>query len=173
MTESCWIMYHNYATTISQLFFILHNMIHEFTLTYNKLSKGLCVFGALSEERSPSSEIIPSPGYSPRPGRGVWALHLARTQNAPPSAPPRAGVETGWRWGVGVVEGRWKTRGNEGKTALIIYRDSLSCWLDRWRDYWWWIGRVNYLCVLLPKFVNKTSLMRHFFTKFNLIHLFN
>ncbi len=93
------------------------------------------------------------------PRRGLRARLLARTQNAPPSAPPSAGVETGWRWGVGGVEGCLNTRDNAGKTALIIYRDSLSCWLDRWCDYWWWIGHVNYLRVLLPKCVNKTSLV--------------
>ncbi len=124
---------------------------HEFTLAYNKRSKGLCVFGVRSEERAPSSVIIPEPGAPPRPGRGVRALHLVRTQNAPPSAPPCAGVETGWRWGVGVVKGCCKMRDYAGKTVLIIYRDSLSCWLDRWCEYWWWIGHVNYLCVLLTE----------------------
>ncbi len=43
-------------------------IFHEFTLTYNKLSKGLCIFGVLSEERAPSSVIIPEPGVLPPTG---------------------------------------------------------------------------------------------------------
>ncbi len=115
---------------------------HEFTLnthTYNKLSKGLCIFGVLSDERAPSSAFSPDPECSPECSSPCWG---------------RNGLKVRSR----VVEGLWKTRDNEGKTALIIYRDSLSCWLDRWCDYWWWIGRVNYLRVLLLKLVNKTSL---------------
>ncbi len=46
----------------------LYISFHAFTLTYNKLSKGLCVFGVLSEERAPSSVIIPEPGVLPPTG---------------------------------------------------------------------------------------------------------
>ncbi len=92
----------------------------------------------------------------------VWERDPSSAFSLDPERPPdcssRAGVGAGCRWGVGVVEECWMTRNDEGKIALIIYRGSLSCWLDRWCDYWWWIGRVNYLRVLLPKFVNKTSL---------------
>ncbi len=49
------------------------------------------------------------------------------TERSPPSASARAGVATGWRWGVGVVEGCWTTRNDE----VIIYKDSLSyLWID-------------------------------------------
>ncbi len=34
------------------------NPLHEFTLTYNKQSKGLCVFGVLSEGRAQSLELF-------------------------------------------------------------------------------------------------------------------
>ncbi len=42
---------------------------HKFTLTYNKLSKGLCIFGVLSEERvlPPTGERGPSSACSPDP----------------------------------------------------------------------------------------------------------
>ncbi len=96
-------------------------LFHEFTLTYNKLNKGLCIFGVLSEERAPSSVIIPEPGVLPPTGeRGPSSACSPDPECSPQSAPPCAGIETGWRWGVGVVEGRWKTRENEGKTAWLF-----------------------------------------------------
>ncbi len=42
--------------------------LHEFILAYNKLSKGLCVFGMLSKERTPSSIIIPELRVLPSTG---------------------------------------------------------------------------------------------------------
>ncbi len=81
-------------------FILLNNLtkksIHEFTLTYNKLSKGLCVFGVLSEERAPSSVIIPEPGVlHPTGERGPSSPFSPDPESSPPSAPPCAGVETG------------------------------------------------------------------------------
>ncbi len=61
----------------------------------------------------------------------IWRAVREGPELGPPSAPPCAGVGTGWSWGVGVVEICWMTRDDEGKTALIIYRGSLSYWLDR------------------------------------------
>ncbi len=44
---------------------------------------------------------------------GIWP--------GPRSSPlPPAGVETDWKWGVGVVEGFWKTRDNGGKAAWLF-----------------------------------------------------
>ncbi len=42
--------------------------LHKFTLTFNKLNRWLCVFSVLSEERAPSSIIVPEPGVLPSPG---------------------------------------------------------------------------------------------------------
>ncbi len=114
----------------------------------------VCIFGVLSEERAPSSVIVPSPGVLPSPGeRGPSSAFSPD----PESSPLRhAGVETDWRWGVGVVEGLWKTRDNGGKAAWLF--------IGVLSRVYWRIGRVNYLRVLLPKFLNKTSLIQ-------LIHL--
>ncbi len=71
-------------------------IFHEFTLTYNKLNKGLCIFGVLSEERAPSSVIIPEPGVLPPTGeRGPSSACSPDPECSPQSAPPCAGIETG------------------------------------------------------------------------------
>ncbi len=52
----------------------------------------------------------------------AWGTPLARGEGPGPRKPlpPHAEVETGWRWGVGVVEGCWKTRDNGGKAAWLF-----------------------------------------------------
>ncbi len=78
----------------------------------------VCAFGMLSEERAPSSVIVPEPGVLPSPGeRGPSSAFSPDPESSPL---PHAGVETGWRWGVGVVEGFWKTRDNGGKAAWLF-----------------------------------------------------
>ncbi len=81
-------------------------IFHEFTLTYNKLSKGLCIFGVLSEERAPSSVIIPEPRVLPLTGeRGPSS---ACSQNAPPECSSlcwdRNGLKVRSRGGGGTLE---------------------------------------------------------------------
>ncbi len=78
----------------------------------------VCVFGVLSEKRAQSSVIAPEPGVLPSPGeRGLTSAFSPDPESYPL---PHAGVETGWRWGVGVVEGLWKTRDNGGKAAWLF-----------------------------------------------------
>ncbi len=64
-------------------------------------------------------------------GEGMSVCHLARPSALPPVLLPPC-------WGRNGLKGRsWggMTRNDEDKTALIIYRGSLSCWLDRWCYY--------------------------------------
>ncbi len=78
----------------------------------------VCVFGVLSEERAPSSVIVPEPGVLPSPReRGPSSAFSPDPESSPL---PHAGVETDWRWGVGVVEGFWKMRDNGGKAAWLF-----------------------------------------------------
>ncbi len=145
-----------------------YQLVHEFTLTYNKLNKGLCIFGVLSEERAPSSVIIPEPGVLPPTGeRGPSSACSPDPECSPQSAPPCAGIETGWRWGVGVVEGRWKTRENEGKTAWLFI--GILSRAD-------WIGGVitdDELAVLIICACSSRNLLiKHHFTSSHL-HIIN
>ncbi len=68
---------------------------HEFTLTYNKLSKGLCIFGVLSEERAPSSVIIPEPGVLPPTGERGPSSACSPDPECSPRVLLPAGIETG------------------------------------------------------------------------------
>ncbi len=67
----------------------------------------------LSEERAPSSVVVPEPGVLPSPReRGPSSAF-----GPDPKLPlPLLGVD-GLECGVGVVEGFWKTRDNGGKAA--------------------------------------------------------
>ncbi len=60
--------------------------LHEFTLAYNKLNKWLCIFGVLSEERAPSSVIVPEPGVLPWPGERGPSSPFSPDPEAPPNA---------------------------------------------------------------------------------------
>ncbi len=87
---------------------------HHFTSSHLHIINwiNVCVFGVLSEERAPSSVIVPEPGE-----RGPSSAFSPDPESSPL---PHAGVETDWRWGVGVVEGLWKTRDNGGKAAWLF-----------------------------------------------------
>ncbi len=84
------------SSTLSQDEARIHDttVFHEFTLAYNKLNKWLCVFGVLSEERAPSSVIVPEPGVLPWPGERGPSSPFSPDPKAPP---PYAGEETGWK----------------------------------------------------------------------------
>ncbi len=95
-------------------------VFHEFTLTYNKLSKGLSIFGVLSEERAPSSVIIPEPEVLPPTGeRGPSS---ACSPN--PECSPRVLIPVlGWKRAEGEETGWWRNAGRREimKVRLLDY----------------------------------------------------
>ncbi len=87
---------------------------------------------------------------------GIWP--------GPRSSPlPPAGVETDWKWGVGVVEGFWKMRDNGGKAArlFIVVLSSV-----------YWISDVitdDELAVLIIRACSSRNLfIKHHFTSSHL-----
>ncbi len=118
----------------------------------------VCVFGVLSEERAPSSVVVSEPGVLPLPGERGPSSAFGPDPKAPPL--PLAGVETDWEWGVGVVEGFWKTRDNGGKAAWLFIEVLSSVY---------WIGDVitdDELAVLIIRACSSRNLfIKHHLVK--------
>ncbi len=89
---------------------------------------------------------------------GIWP--------GPKSSPlPLAGVKTDWKWGVGVVEGFWKTRDNGGKAAWLFIGVLSSVY---------WISDVitdDELAVLIIRACSSRNLfIKHHFTSSHLLN---
>ncbi len=91
----------------------------------------VCVFGVLSEERAPSSVVVPEPGVLPLPGERGPSSAFGPDPKAPPL--PLAGVKRTGSEELGWWRDFWKTRDNGGKAAWLFIEVLSSVY---------WIGDV-------------------------------
>ncbi len=123
----------------------------------------VCVFGVLSEERAPSSVVVPEPGVLPLPGERGPSSAFGPDPKAPPL--PLAGVKRTGSEELGWWRDFWKTRDNGGKAAWLFIEVLSSVY---------WIGDVitdDELAVLIIRACSSRNLfIKHHFTSSHLLN---